>query len=120
MLDDGSDRSSFVCLRRFFFLSLLYLIDLLELVSFDEVYLFNESDNDGSGSGSPSTSIGSAGESVGRVSGAGYGIFFPTGIESLSDVVTLVKFVPRGVDSKGVRLIGSLWRQNIDLPLCLS
>ena len=61
------------------------MFGLLELVSFDELYLFNdESDNDGSGSGYPSTctfhfrfddSVGRVGKSVGRVSGVGSGIF---------------------------------------------
>ena len=32
--------------------------------------------------------VGSLGKSVGRVSGVGSGIFFPTGIESIGDVVT--------------------------------
>ena len=41
---------------KFFFLLLLFLINLLELLSFGELYLFDdEYDNDGSGSGSPGT-----------------------------------------------------------------
>ena len=56
-------------------------------------------------------SIGSAGESVGSVSGLGSGDFVLTVIESLGDVVPLVVFVPRGVESKGGRLIESFLRQ---------
>ena len=97
-----------------------FLFDLLELVSFDKLYLFDdEFDNDGYVSGSPGTfafpfssnkSVGSAGESVGNVSGIGFGDFFLTGIESLGDIFSLVIFVPRVVDSKGVQLIESFWR----------
>ena len=60
LLDNGSDESSFLCLRRFFFLSRFFFFD-------------NESDNDGSGSGSSSTfplSFSSV-NPVGRVSGSG-------------------------------------------------
>ena len=80
---------------------------------FNESDFFDKSDNAGSGSGSPGKSIGSAGD-------VGFGDFVPTGIKSLGDVVLLVVFVPRGVESKCGRLIGSFWRQKIDLPLCLS
>ena len=79
-------------------------------MSFKELDFFdNESDNDGSGSGSPGKSafpfcsykyVGSVGESVGSVSGVGSGNFVLTGIESLGDVVPLVLFIPRGVESK--------------------
>ena len=89
-------------------------------MSFDKLYFFeNESENDGSGSGSPGTcnftfcygeSVGSVGESVGSLSGIGSGNFAPTGIKSLGDVVPLVVFVPRGVESKGDQLIESFWR----------
>ena len=75
-------------------------------MSFDELYLFNKSDNDGSGSGSPGKPIGIADESVGSVSGVGFGNFVPTGIESLGEVFQLVLFVPRGVKSKGDQLLG--------------
>ena len=34
------------------------------------------------------------------VSGVGFDGFVPTGIESLGDVVLLVMFLPRGVESK--------------------
>ena len=70
-------------------------------MSFEELDFFDESDNYGSVSGSPGTSVGSSGESVGSVRGVGFGNFFPTGIESLDDVVPLVVFVPSRVDSKG-------------------
>ena len=44
-----SHESCFLSLRLFFFLSRLFLFDLVELVSFDELYLFDdESNNDGS------------------------------------------------------------------------
>ena len=87
----------------FFFLSRFFFFDLLELVSFDKLDFFNESDNDGSGSGSP-------GKSVDRVSDVGFGNFFPTGIDSIGDVVPFVVFIPRGVESKVGQLIGSFWR----------
>ena len=74
-----------------FFLSRFFLIDLLELLSFEKLDFFDdESDIDGSGSGSPGMwplkffsdeSIGSVGESVGRVCGVGSGVFVPIGIE---------------------------------------
>ena len=40
------------------------------------------------------------GNSFGRVSGVGSGVFVPTGINSVGDVVPLVVFVPIGVKSK--------------------
>ena len=88
LLDDGSDESAFLCLRHFFFLSRFFFFGFLELVSFDGCYFFDESDNDGSGSGSPDKSVGSDGD-------VGSGVFVPTGIESIGDVVTLVVIVPR-------------------------
>ena len=116
MFDDGPDKSYFLCLPRFFFLSHFFLFDLIELVTFDELDLFSHySDTDGSGSVSPCTfafpfssgnSVGSSSQSVGSVSGVGFGGFFPTGIESLGDVVILVLFVLIGVESKGGQLIG--------------
>ena len=39
---------------------------------------------------------------LGSVSGVGSDVFVPTGIESITDVVPLVVFVPRGVKYKGV------------------
>ena len=78
------------------FLTLFLLIaflkfDLLKLVSFDELDLFdNESGDDGSGSWSAGTcdfpfcsdqSVGSVGEYVDSGSAVGSGVFFPTGIE---------------------------------------
>ena len=82
-------------------------------MSLDQLYFFGgECDNDGSGSGSPGTfnfSFFSTGEYVGIVLGVGSGDFVPTGIDSLVDIVQLVVFVPRGVESKGGRLIESFW-----------
>ena len=101
-LDDGSDKSFFLCLPRFVFLLRLFFFDLLELVSFDELDFFDESDSRGSGSGSPGKSVGNAGD-------VGFGNFVPTGIESLGNVVPLVVFVPRGIDSKVGQLIGLFW-----------
>ena len=57
-----------------------FLIDLLELLFFDELYVFDdESDDDGSGSGSPGTCTFPffSGKSVGSVSGVGSGVFVP-------------------------------------------
>ena len=91
------------------------MFDLLELVSFDKLYFFGEYDNDWPRSGSSGTfafpfpsrkSVGSAGEFVGSVSGAGSSDFAPIEIEAIGDVVPLVMFVPRGVQSKGGQLIG--------------
>ena len=63
-----------------------FLFDLLELISFDRLDLFDdESDDDGSESGSPGTcdftfcydeSVGSVGESICCVRGMVSGIFF--------------------------------------------
>ena len=111
-LDNKADASFFLCLQRFLFLLLFSLIYLLELLSFDELDFSNdESDNDGSGSGSPGTCALSffSGNSVGCVSDVGSGMFFPNGTESIGDVAQLVVLVPRGVDSKVGRLIGSFW-----------
>ena len=123
-------RVLFLCFWRFFFLSLFFLIGLLELLSFDELYLFaDESDNNGSGSGSPSTcdfpfcsgkSVGSVGESVGCVRRVGYIFFVLTGIKSIGDVVLLVMFVPREVESKGGRLIELFWRPKSWFSLLVS
>ena len=75
---------SFQC---FFFLSRFFLFDLIELVSFDKLNFFDQSENYGSGSGSPDKYVGSAGD-------IGFGDFVLTGIESLGNVVPLVVFVP--------------------------
>ena len=67
------------------------------MLSFDGLYLFNDdSDDDGSGSRSPGMCALPffSGNSVGCVSGVGSGIFVPTGIESIGDVIPLVTFVP--------------------------
>ena len=55
-------------------------------------------------------SVGSVGKYVGCVRGVGSEFFVPTGIESIGDVVLVVVFVPRGVESKVGQLIGSFWR----------
>ena len=90
-------------------------IAILRLIKkFDDEY-----DNDGSGSGSPGTcnfpfcsdeSVGSVGKSAGGVSGVGSGVFVLNGIEWIGDVVTLFVFIPRGVESKGSRLLKLSWR----------
>ena len=90
-----------------------FSLNLLEFLSFDELDLFdNEDDDDGSGSRSPGTCCFPffSDEYVGRVSGVGSGDFVPTGINSIGDVVLLVVFVPRGVEYKVGRPIGSFWR----------
>ena len=92
---------------------LFFLIDLLDLLSFDELYLFaGEYDDDGYGSGSPGMCTFSfcSGKSVGFVSGVGSGVFFLTRIESIGDVVPFFFSVPIGVKSKGGRLIELFWR----------
>ena len=75
------------------------MFDLLELVSFDKLYVFdNESDNDGSGSGSAgmcassfhsNESLGNVGESIGHVSGVGS--IFVVG-QKLSQLVKLLRW----------------------------
>ena len=79
------------------------------MVSFEKLDSFDyDSDKDGYGSGSPGTCAFSfcSGKSAGHVNGVGSGDFFPTGIDSIGDAVLLVMFIPRGVKSKGGRLIG--------------
>ena len=113
-LDDGSGASCFFCFQHFFFLSLLFLIDLLELLSFKKLDLFDdESDYDGSGSRPPGTyafpfcsvkSVGSVSKYDGGVSGIGSSILFQ--LES-SQMVTLFRCsclyqeesIPKVVDS---------------------
>ena len=68
------------------------------LLSFDKLDLFDdESDDDRSGSGFAGTCAFPFcyGNSIVRVSVVGSGVFVPTGIESLGEVVPLVMFVPR-------------------------
>ena len=62
----------------------------------------DESDNGGYGSGSPGmcTFPFCSGNYVGRFSGVGSGVFVPTGIDSIGDIVLLIVFVPIGVESK--------------------
>ena len=67
-------------------------------MSLDEFDFFSEYNNYGSGSGTHGKSVGSAGD-------VGFGVFVLIGIESLGNVVILVVFVPRGVDSKGVIVV---------------
>ena len=86
----------------FYFYRFLFLINLLELLSFHELDLFNDDSNDdGYGSGSPGmcTFTFFSGDYVGFVSGVGSGVFVPTGIKLIGDVVSLVLFVPRGFES---------------------
>ena len=115
MLDNQSDKFCFLCFRCFFFLSRFFLIDLLECISFDKLFLFDDESGDGgSGSGSPGTcaftfcsdkSVGCVYKYFGTVRGVGSGILVLTGIKSIGDVVPLVVFAPKGVESKGGRLI---------------
>ena len=80
------------------------------MVSFDKLASFNDdSDNYESDSGSAGTcglpfffneSVGRVGKSIGRVSGVGCVVFVLTRIESIGDVVLLVVFVPKVVESK--------------------
>ena len=84
------------------------LLDLLHFLSSDESDSFNEEfANDGSEFGSSGTCAFPFcfDDYVGPVSGVGYGIFYPIGVESNCDVVTLVLLVPIGVESKGGQLI---------------
>ena len=96
-------------------------IYLLELPSFNELDLFDDdSDNDGSGSGSPGMCAFFSWNSVGRVSGVCYGIFVPTGIESIGDIVLLVVLVPKGVNFKVGGLVGSYRRPKSWISLLVS
>ena len=88
--------------------------------------LDDEYDDDGYDSGSAGTcaftfcfdeSVGRVGDSVGRIDdyvgrvrGVGSGVFVPTGIKLIGDVVPLFTSVPIGVDSKVGRLIELFWR----------
>ena len=49
------------------------------------------------------------GKSVGSFSSIGAGVFVPTGIESIGDIVMLFVFVLRGVESKGGQVIQLFW-----------
>ena len=109
------------------FLLCLLISDFLYLMSSYKSYSLNdESDDDGSDSRSAGTCalpfcfdesvgcvgvyIGFVGNSIGCVCGVGSGVIVPTGIESIADVVLLVMFVPKGVESKGSQLIEIFWR----------
>ena len=97
----------------FSFLLLFFLINLLELLFFNELYLFDdESDDDGSESGSPGTCKFSfcSGNFVGRFNGVGSGVFVTTGIESIGGIVPFIVFVTKSVDFKGCQLIEIFWR----------
>ena len=59
-------------------------------------------------------------KSVGCVIGVGSGIFVLTGIKSIGDVVPLVVFVPKVVESKGGRLIEIFWRPKSWFSLLVS
>ena len=92
---------------------------MLEFILFDKLDLFDdESDDDGSVSGSPGMCAFPfcSGKFVGGFSGVGYGVFVPTGIESIGDVFPLVVFVSIGVEYKGGRLIYCFGAQNLDFP----
>ena len=92
----------FLVFTTLFLLINFILFDLLELLSFHELDLFNDDSNDdGYGSGSPGmcTFTFFSGDYVGFVSGVGSGVFVPTGIKLIGDVVSLVLFVPRGFES---------------------
>ena len=54
-------------------------------------------------------SVDGFGKSVDGISDVGSGVFVPTGINSIGDVVPLLVFVPRGVDFKGGQLIELFW-----------
>ena len=91
----------------------------------DSDSLDDESDDDGSGSGSAGMctfpfrsddSAGRADNSVGHVHGVGSGVFVLIGIESTGDIVPLVVFVPKGVNSKCGRLAEYFCAQSIDFP----
>ena len=63
--------------------------------------------------------VGSVGKSIGSVHGVGSGVFF-TRIDSISDVVPLIMFVPKGVKSKGGRLIEIFCRSRYLFSLLVS
>ena len=94
------------------------LLNFLNFLSSYKAYFLNdESENDGSESGSAGTcafpfcfdeSVGRVGDSVvrfddsvGCVRGMKFGVFVPTGIESIGEIVPLVAFIPKGVKTKG-------------------
>ena len=90
------------------------------MVSFDKLNSSNdESDNDGSDSRFAgmcaftfcfNESVGHVGEYVGRFSVIESVIFVLTVIESIGNVVPLVVFVPKGVESKSGQLIETFCR----------
>ena len=83
---------------------------MLLLSSDESDSLYDKYENDGSDSGSAGTCaftfhfedfIGCVDDSVGCVCGVDYRFFVPVGFEFYCDIVTLVMFVPIGVNSKG-------------------
>ena len=91
-----------MCFRNFFFLSHPLILDLLYFLSSDKLEsLDDESDNDGSYSGSSRTCAFPLrfGDSVGRFSGVGYGVFIPIGVDSNCEMFTFFVFITIGVDS---------------------
>ena len=107
------------------------------MVSFEESDSFDdESGDDGSDSGSNGTcsfpfyfheSVGGVGDSVGRVeysvgrvSSVGSEVFVLAGIDSIGDVVPLAVFVPKGVQSRGCRIIEIFWRPKSCFSLLVS
>ena len=88
MLNNESDAFCFLWFQRFFFLSRFFLFDLLSLVSFDGLDLFDdESDDDRSGFGFAGTYaflfysdeyVGSVRKYVDSVSGVWSGVFVLT------------------------------------------
>ena len=114
-LDYKSDDYCLMRFRRFSFLLRPLLLDFIYLMSSDESYLLDdESEYDGYNSRSSGTCPFPFhfDDSIGCVSGVGFGIFSQTGVESNCDIVTFVLFVPIGVKSKGGQLIEMFWRSN--------
>ena len=79
--------SHIFCVYDIFFLSHSFFFD-------------DESDNDESGSSGTCAFPFCSGDSIFCVSVMGSGVFVQTGIKSISDVVPVVVFVPKGVTSK--------------------
>ena len=85
------------------------------MVSFDESDLFDyESENDGSESRSSCMCyfILRLDNTVGHVSGLGYGVIVPTVVESKCDNFAFFVFVSIVADSKGGQLIKMFWRSS--------
>ena len=113
LLGDESDESCFMCFRRFVFLWCFFILDFLHLLSSSESYSLllldllhllssDESDlidDESDKNGSESRSSGTCSfpfrfdDPVGHVSGLGYSVFVPTGVESKCDVFAFVVFI---------------------------